>query len=1403
MTEAPADAPPSDQPLAGVLAALHEARAEAADRASLLRVMLDTMRHGIALFGPDQRLVLANAMAAGLTGLRPGELRPGLTPGEIALIQLERGTFGSGPAAAEEAARLGRLDRTQPHRIRRVMPDGRVIDSVSDATPDGGCVITWTDVTATVRAEEAAELRAATLQAMIENMRHGVALFGADRRLMAANRLLQDLAGFPEGALCRGRRLDDLMNEQFGGDPAPERPRVMPALDADLSRPLRHIRPTPDGRLLEVTSDPMPDGGFVVGIADVTALARAETEARQRAQVQAVMLDTIRHGIALYDPHHRLIAVNRLSGMINGTADWHFGRGTPYAEVVRHQADVGGLGPDPAAEIARLLTLDRSRPHHYHRRTRDGRLIEIHSDPTPDGGFAVTFSDITTLAAAEAAAESRAATLQAALDAMRHGILLFGPDRQLLASNALVGEVACLDVEELRPGILVDDIVRHQHARGMYGSGPEADAMLRRLIEADRSRHWQRSRLMPDGREVEVVASPTPDGGFVVTFTDVTARARAEAEARHRANTLRVTLDSTRHAIAMYGPDRRLVVANRLAGPAYNLLELEERTGALFDDLVREQQARGMFGPEPEAGRIAAHVLSLDRSKPISYQRRTTSGLMLEIASDPTPDGGFVITNTDVTALEAAKAEASTRAGVLQVMLDNIGHGIRYFGPDQRLIARNELVDDLTGTAGLGMGLGVTFTELLERQAAEGCFGDATETARMLRLGRTLGQGAPVRYVRRTAHGRILEVSSVPAPGGGFIIAHTDATELLQAQAAAADRAVLLQVMLDSMRHGIALFDRDRRLVAANALAAEFNGLDADAFRPGRPLADLLKDAVALGARTPEDAEASQQGDYKQPWRRVRQMPGGRVIEICMDPTPDGGFVSTYTDVTAVTLAEATASERAGVLQVMLDNIRHGICYYGPDGRVIAANALASEFGGHLPGTLRPGRSLDELIADQLALGAVGGDAAATAEMARTLDRSRPARYVRPAGNGRILEVTSDPTPDGGFVVTSSDITALADAELAARHRAEILQAMLDNSRQGIVLFDALGRVVAANGMAADLNGLPAEALQPGRPVQELIEEQAALGYLDAEQRADALALVPREGAWPVPAVRQRQLSRGRIIEITTDCVGEAGYIRSYRDISDEQRARAELERARDAAEAANMAKSRFLATMSHELRTPLNAVIGFSEAFMVDRDPGRRQEYVQSIHEAGRHLLSLIDDILDVTRSETTGFAITESPVDMVALAEGAVRVMQATAATARVSVQAALPARLPLVRADELRLRQVLLNLLSNAVKFTPAGGSVSIGAEVEPAGDMVVRITDTGIGMRPEDIPRMFEAFTQLDFSLSRRFPGSGLGLYLSRALAEAQGASLTLESAPGAGTTAVLRFPQPRLLAELVA
>ncbi|MDB5371443.1 MAG: hypothetical protein JWP04_85 [Belnapia sp.] len=1420
---------------------LARAEAEARHRAALLQTMQDHIHHGIAQYGPDRRLLAVNRLAGRLSGAPESSLTVGARFEDIVAGQAANGTFGTRAAAEAEVARILAFDRRQPIRYQRTTPDGTVIEVRSEPTPDGGFVNTFTDITALAQAEAAASRRARLLQTMQDTMRHGIALFGSDQRLMIANSLAAGLAGMPPEELRPGLTPADIAGFQmrhgvFDDTPDPAATAAeVGRRDRRLSHGMR--RRMPDGRVVDSVSDPTPDGGFVITWTDVTALVRAEAAAERQAEIQATMLATIRHGIALYGPDHRLIAVNRQTNPLDGPAVEQIGPGATYAEVVRHQAALGGLGPPPeaAAEMARLLSLDRSRPHRYLRHLADGRLIEVHSDPTPDGGFAVTFSDITALATAEAAAASRAAVLQAALDTMRHGIVLFGPDDRLLAANTLATAIGGLSAEELRPGILALEQIRMQHARGMYGTGAAADATLAQLLGVDRRQPWRRTRHMPDGRVVEVFSDPTPDGGWVVTFTDITAQALAEAAARHRAQTLQLTMDNIRHGILMFGPDRRLLVANRLAGPSLGLPDLQGRAGAVFEDLVCEQRLAGVFGPDPEGARVAAELIGLDRSRPARFQRRLPDQRMIDIGSDPTPDGGFIITCSDVTDLETAKAEASNRAAVLQVMLDNLRHGIRYFGPDQRLVAYNKLVDELTGTSALTIAVGISYEDLLQRQALQGIFGDAATTAEVVRMAHALNRGVPARYVRRTPAGRILEIVSNPTPNGGFIVSHADVTDLLEAQAVATDRARLLQLMMDSMRHGIALFDRDHRLVAANALAAEFNGLAIEQLRPGQTHAELANEVVAAGIVSRAAADAALAEDYRKPQRRSRHRPDGRVIEIVADPTPDGGFVATYSDITALTQAEAAARERTGILEVMLDNIRHGICYYGPDRRVIAANTLAGSFGGHPPGTLRPGRLLDELIEEQLALRVLSGDGEATARMALAMDRSRPARYNRATPDGRILEVTSDPTPDGGFVVASADITALAHAEQEAQRRAAILQAMLENSRQGIILFDATGVVMAANSIAAALNGLPPEAVRAGRRIEQLIEDQAARGYLDAASRAEALALVPDDRPWPVPYTRRRILGEGRIIEIVTDRAGETGYIRSYRDISEEQRARTELERARDAAEAANQAKSRFLATMSHELRTPLNAVIGFSEAFMADRDPVRGREYVQSIHEAGRHLLSLIDDILDVTRSETTGFAITEGRVDIATLAEGAVRVMQATAAAARVTLQARVPAILPLVRADELRLRQVLLNLLANAVKFTPAGGSVTLDAALEPAqdkaggppgdkaggppgdkvggppgdkasrpkgqhggGDLVPRVADTGIGMAAADIPRAFEAFTQLDSSLSRRFPGSGLGLYLSRALAEAQGATLTLESTPGAGTTAVLRIPKTRLL-----
>jgi signal transduction histidine kinase len=246
----------------------------------------------------------------------------------------------------------------------------------------------------------------------------------------------------------------------------------------------------------------------------------------------------------------------------------------------------------------------------------------------------------------------------------------------------------------------------------------------------------------------------------------------------------------------------------------------------------------------------------------------------------------------------------------------------------------------------------------------------------------------------------------------------------------------------------------------------------------------------------------------------------------------------------------------------------------------------------------------------------------------------------------------------------------------------------------------------------------------------------------------------------------------------------------------------ADLQMALDVAATASQAKSQFLATMSHELRTPLNAIIGFSEMLAGETfgplgDP-HYPDYARSIHASGRHLLQLINDILDFTKLDAGRLELHEEEIDLTELVADTLRMIELDAARAGITLRIALGDELPRLRADARRVRQVLLNLLSNAVKFTPRGGEIRLTA-VHDGAELGLVIADTGIGIAAQDIPRALERFGQVDSSLSRKYEGTGLGLPLARRLMELHDGRLDLESAVGIGTTVTASFPGARLIA----
>ncbi|MBA4099361.1 MAG: hypothetical protein C0484_21650 [Rhodospirillum sp.] len=380
---------------------------------------------------------------------------------------------------------------------------------------------------------------------------------------------------------------------------------------------------------------------------------------------------------------------------------------------------------------------------------------------------------------------------------------------------------------------------------------------------------------------------------------------------------------------------------------------------------------------------------------------------------------------------------------------------------------------------------------------------------------------------------------------------------------------------------------------------------------------------------------------------------------------------------------------------------------------------------------------------------------------------------------------------------------AAADAALKAKRSESRLAAMLEIAPTAIIAIDQNHAIRLCSKGAAKLFGYAA---------QETIGLPMTLLFNDERVQNGGAPLTPDE-------IIQR-LRRGEIkgrtqsgtqfpLEGESYALADAGEgaltIMMMTDATERRRQERALRHAKESAEAANRAKTQFLANMSHELRTPLNAIIGFSEVIsnkLFGELNQRYTDYAGDIVASGRHLLGLINDILDLSKIDLGQATLSEGEVDLSRCVHSCQRLMFERAERGGVHVQVVLPSSLPLLWADETKVKQITLNLLSNAVKFTERGGRVTIGAAVLTDGGLSLSVIDTGIGMRSEDIPKAMTPFGQLESTFERRFEGTGLGLPLVQRLVELHGAEFRLESHPGKGTKAEVRFPRGRVIGAAI-
>ncbi|HEV2672975.1 MAG TPA: ATP-binding protein [Aliidongia sp.] len=386
-----------------------------------------------------------------------------------------------------------------------------------------------------------------------------------------------------------------------------------------------------------------------------------------------------------------------------------------------------------------------------------------------------------------------------------------------------------------------------------------------------------------------------------------------------------------------------------------------------------------------------------------------------------------------------------------------------------------------------------------------------------------------------------------------------------------------------------------------------------------------------------------------------------------------------------------------------------------------------------------------------------------------------------------------------GYRGTNRDVTAEAMAlGMVAQSRTQLTQA-IDSISEGFALFDSDERLLLCNQRFLAMYPLSARRIHAGESFHDIVSTSLACGDMHENEIAERLLAVTLTERATMMSAIEYQMADGRWIRATDRITADGSIVGIRTDITELKRRESALFEAKEVAESANRAKSEFLANISHELRTPLNAIIGFSELIIAETmgpiaKPYR--EYLQDVLNSGRHLLELINDILDLAKAEAGQLDLNEEALDLKSVIDGVVRLMRERAMRSGLRLVAEVADGLAPLRADPRKLRQILLNLISNAVKFTPAGGSVRVEAERAPDGDLLMRVIDTGIGIAAEDIAIALKPFGQVDGTLSRKYEGTGLGLPLTRAMVELHNGQILIESEIDQGTTVTIRLPSDR-------
>ena len=1398
----------------------------------------------LMLWDKDNKLIMANKKARDENAKRGFSLKKGSSRVEMVKNALKKGLMEPPKGTSINKFLEGRkkqFDNLKDQETYEVIVNKQHFLASSYRLPDQSTLQFVTNITENKK-QETELLR---LKNGIETLPNGLMFWDEKDNLIAFNESSQNLTEYYGLTLKIGMNFSDLRKHMVLNHQKPPKGITIKQHFKNREKAWKNLKGqnTRESNFtdhtLHFTDTRLQDGSTICLWTDITDIKKQENELiRLRDGIE-----TLPNGLMFWDKNDKLIASNKAA--IDFVKDFGF----DLKLGVNRFDHVHYMYENDVIIIKKGMTKNQQINHTIDNwrkfkgtRTREseftnGRSFLFTETRLNDGSTISLWTDIT----ATKKQEKELLRFKDGIETLPNGLMFWDQNDKLIANNKSSVSFFKKFGFNLDIGITRNQLLEYMilKEKVLIPKEENKKQYLKKIIK-----EWKlfkgkklRENNFSNGKTILTTDTRLEDGSTISLYVDVTDIKTVEKNQKQLID----AIDVMPNSISLWDKENKLIMANQTSIADMKKLNFELKPGVPRISMVRNVVNHGLVPIPKGMTKKQFYESKLKEYESLKNEQRdeielNNGNFVLNIAKR-LPDGGTLQNSINIT--EIKKGEKSLK--LLSDAIEIIPNMLMLWDKDNRLIMANRRARDIQSKMGMILKPGVSRFEMLEAGLKSGSLLDseglpAKQWVEKRKKGIINLKGKEIVETRIKVENVIYDIlgSFTRLNDGGTLQIWTDITEIRQKEREVAEsqRKVReaeekISNAINSMPHGITMWDENMKLVMFNNYANEVWTKGNVKIKVGTPYAEYMKQSKKNKFLI-FDKKSDEIEYYKNAVENRKKFKGvftietppfydGSIWQSTSTRLPDGGVFSILSNITDLKRREASLKQ----LSDSIEATPNAILLWDKNHKLVVGNKKARDVQKELDFDLKPGILRKDMIDNVEKKGLVAIPEGMTTEEFYTQRRvatksSKNHMYELSFTNGTTWLVSDTKLPDGGFLQVYSDISEMKEkdkeiklAQEKVRETEKRMTDALNSMPHGITMWDKDDTLVFANTFAREIQGGAGVKFDIGERYEDYLQKQRKNKFMkfnspEEEKNYFENAIENRRKIKGDVTFQPPQFYNNTYWNATFNRLNDGGLFSIFTNITELKKREDELNKtiteldvAREKADAANQTKSQFLANMSHELRTPLNAIIGLTEMLKEDAaDDGLDdfEEPLDRVFNAGKHLLTLINDVLDLSKIEAGRVELFNETFELKQILDDVIKTSLPLAQKNENELIIDYKTEIDFVTADQTRVKQVVLNLISNACKFTEKGKiTVGVNKILREGGDLIsIDVNDTGIGMSDEQMSRLFNSFVQADSSTTRKYGGTGLGLTISKQLAILMGGDVVVNSELGKGTTFTATF-----------